>query len=267
MEIVGLLLAVLIGISLGLLGGGGSILAVPILVYVVGMAPKPAIAASLLVVGATSLFGALRHWRNSNIEVRTALIFGVVSMAGSYAGGKVAVHVSDTFQLMLFAVVMLGASLSMLRSRSGAATGTGLVRVELVIAAAAVVGLLTGLVGVGGGFLIVPALVLFAGLPMKRAVGTSLLVIAMNSMSGFLAYAGTVPIDWRYTALFTALAIAGVFAGSSMVKYLSQSGLKRAFAIFLIGVAAFILLQSALARRDSRAAIQESNTMATGIAQ
>lgn len=244
MPLLGLALAAIIGISLGLLGGGGSILAVPILVYVVGMETKTAIAASLLVVGTTSLIGALRHWRANNIDVRTAVVFGLVSMAGSFSGGRVATFLSDTFQLTLFAVVMLAASVSMFRSRNDEAAAPAAPRLALVIAAAAVVGLLTGVVGVGGGFLIVPALVLFSGVSMKRAVGTSLLVIAMNSASGFLAYAGRVNIDWNYIVVFTIIAIAGVFAGSAAVPYVSQGVLKRSFAVFLIVVAGFILLQN-----------------------
>ncbi len=262
MEILGLFLAVLIGVSLGLLGGGGSILAVPILLYVVGMGAKPAIAASLVVVGTTSLVGALRHARVSNVDYRTAVIFGLLSMAGSYAGGRLAAHVSDTFQLVLFAVVMLGAAVSMFRSPTEEASDGVAARLPLIVASAAAVGLLTGVVGVGGGFLIVPALVLFGGLPMKRAAGTSLLVIALNSASGFLAYAGRVPIDWRFTALFTILAIAGVFIGSAMVQYVSQSLLKRTFAVFLVGVAGFILIQNQQQLRKSAHAVRESHRMA-----
>lgn len=246
MQIVGLFLAVLIGVSLGLLGGGGSILAVPILVYAVGMAAKPAIAVSLLVVGVTSLIGSLRHWKNANVDLRTAIVFGLVSMAGSYGGGRLAGHLSDRFQLTLFAVMMLGASVSMFRSKRDESEGAAAVRLPLVMTAAAGVGLLTGVVGVGGGFLIVPALVMFGGLTMKRAVGTSLLVIAMNSASGFLAYAGQVRIDWSYTLIFTALAIAGVFIGSALAQQVSPAQLRRAFAVFLIGVATFVLAQNAM---------------------
>lgn len=245
MPLLGLALAAVIGISLGLLGGGGSILAVPILVYVVGMEAKQAIAASLLIVGATSLIGAMRHWRAGNIDVRTAVVFGAVSMAGSFAGGRLASLLSDSFQLTLFAAVMLGASISMFRSGGGGESAHATPRLPLIVAAAAAVGLLTGVVGVGGGFLIVPALVLFAGVPMKRAVGTSLLVIAMNSASGFIAYAGHVQIDWSYIAIFTSMAIAGVFVGSAAVPYVSQAVLKRSFAAFLIAVAGFILVQNA----------------------
>lgn len=244
MQLFGLALAAVIGISLGLLGGGGSILAVPILVYVVGMQTKTAIAVSLLVVGTSSLIGALRHWRANNVHVRTAVVFGVISMAGSFAGGRAAAFLPDSFQLTLFAVVMLAASVSMFRSRGDDAAPAAVPRLALVVTAA-VVGLLTGVVGVGGGFLIVPALVLFSGVSMKRAVGTSLLVIAMNSASGFLAYAGHVQIDWSYTILFTSIAIAGVFAGSALLPKVSQNVLKRSFAAFLVVLAGFILAQNA----------------------
>lgn len=246
MPIAGLLLAILIGASLGLLGGGGSILAVPILVYAVGMTAKPAIAVSLLVVGVTSLIGALRHWRTSNVDPKTAVAFGLVSMAGSYGGGKLAAQLSDRVQLTIFAAVMLAAAVSMFRSKGEEGERAAPARLPLVIAAAAGVGLLTGVVGVGGGFLIVPALVLFGGLTMKRAVGTSLLVIAMNSVSGFLAYAGEVRIDWAYTMLFTALAVAGVFLGSALAQHVSPAQLRRGFAVFLVAVSTFVLAQNAL---------------------
>lgn len=259
MALLGLALAALIGVSLGLFGGGGSILAVPILVYVAGMETKTAIAASLLVVGATSVVGALQHWRAKNVDVRTALMFGIVSMAGSFAGGRGAAYLTDTFQLTLFAIVMLAASVSMLRSRNNREEGTGAPRIGMTVAAATAVGLLTGVVGVGGGFLIVPALVFFTGIPIRRAVGTSLIVISMNSASGFLAYAWIVEIDWSYILGFTGMAIVGVFAGSAAVPHVPQSVLKRAFAIFLIVVAGFILLQN-------RAAFTKPRRSGTGTA-
>lgn len=246
MPLLGLFLAGLVGVSLGLLGGGGSILAVPILVYAVGMAAKPAIAVSLIVVGTTSLAGSFRHWRAGNVDLRTAAVFGLVSMAAAYAGGKAAARIPDELQLTMFAVVMLTVAVSMFRSGSRAVE-PGAVRLPLVAAAAAAVGLLTGVVGAGGGFLIVPALVLFAGLPMKRAVGTSLLVIAMNTASGFAAYAGQVSIDWTYTVVFTAIAIAGVVFGSAAVRFVSPPQLKRGFAVFLVAVSAFVLIAGRIA--------------------
>lgn len=241
MATLGLLLASLIGVSLGLLGGGGSILAVPILVYVVGMAAKPAIATSLIVVGTTSLIGSLQHLRAANVDIRTALIFGIVSMAGSYTGGRFASLLSDTFQLGFFALVMVAASVAMFRSSID--DGSRPVHLALVVLSAAGVGLLTGLVGVGGGFLIVPALVLAAGIPMKRAVGTSLVVIAMNSAAAYVAYSEHVSLDWRYTAAFTACALAGVVAGSAMIASVPQLVLKRAFAMFIAGIGTFILIE------------------------
>lgn len=254
MEIAGLFFAALIGVSLGLLGGGGSILAVPILVYVVGMGTKPAIATSLLVVGVTSLAGALQHVRARNVDLRIAAVFGAVSMLGSYAGGRAAAHVPDSLQLAIFAAIMLAASATMFRSRREESPAET-IRLPLVILAAAGTGVLTGIAGVGGGFLVVPALVLFGGVAMKRAVGTSLVVIAMNSAAGFAAYAGTVRIDVPYTMLFTAIAIAGSFAGAAIVPRVSQAALKRAFALFLIVVAGIVFAQSVVPM--AQAAIRE----------
>ncbi|HET7710540.1 MAG TPA: sulfite exporter TauE/SafE family protein [Thermoanaerobaculia bacterium] len=255
MQILGLFLAGFIGLSLGLLGGGGSILAVPILVYAAGMAAKPAIAVSLLVVGATSLIGALQHWRAGFVDVRMAVVFGLVSMAGSYAGGRLAALLSDRVQLTFFAAVMLAASISMFRKENRDGQGR-IARLPLIAASAAAVGLLTGVVGVGGGFLIVPALVLFAGQPMRRAVGTSLLVIAMNSAAGFAAYAGRVPIDWTYTAAFTVFAVAGVLIGSAAAQFVSHAQLKKGFALLLVVVASFVFIESALTERAAAAGLQ-----------
>src|SRR5215211_5313571 len=193
MALVGLLLAALMGLSLGLLGGGGSILAVPILKYVVGFEAKEAIASSLAVVGLTSLFGAIGHWRGGNVSVRVALVFGAVAMAGTYLGARLAVFVSGSAQLALFAAVMLLAAYFMFRENGpdpaeeepdGRSSGKRMPYALIVVEGLAV-GVLTGLVGVGGGFLIVPALVVLGKVPMREAVGTSLLVIAMNTASGF----------------------------------------------------------------------------------
>jgi uncharacterized membrane protein YfcA len=249
MEIVGLLLASVIGLSLGLLGGGGSILTVPIFVYVLGYAAKPAIAMSLPVVGATSLVGALGHWRAGNVNLRQALSFGVVAMVGAYAGARLAVLVSGVVQLTLLAIVMLGAAMSMLRptgARTAMPTTVGSEPVSrwLVLVVGLGVGMLTGLVGIGGGFLIVPALVILAGLPMKQAIGTSLVVIAMNSASGFAGYLGQVEVPWGFMAMFTAVAIGGILVGTYLVRFVSQQALKRAFGIFLLLMGGVILYQN-----------------------
>jgi uncharacterized membrane protein YfcA len=243
---LGLALATLIGLSLGLLGGGGSILTVPVLVYVLGFAAKPAIAMSLPVVGITSLVGAALHWRLGNVRVPTALTFGVVAMIGAFAGAKLAVLVSGTAQLALLAVVMLAAAGSMLRGNRGVgdAAPAAPPRLALLVPVALGVGVLTGLVGIGGGFLVVPALVLLARVPMRQAVGTSLLVIAMNSASGFAGYLGTVDIDWRFLAGFTAAAVAGALAGTALAARVPQVTLKRTFAVFLLVMGGFVLYKN-----------------------
>jgi uncharacterized membrane protein YfcA len=252
MGLLVLALAALIGLSLGLLGGGGSILTVPIFVYVMGFGAKEAIAMSLAVVGATSLFGALGHWRAGNVNLRIAAIFGAVAMAGTYLGARLAAFVSEGFQLTLFAAVMLIAAFFMFRegkSLPGAtATEEALPRsrmpLPLIIVEGIGVGVLTGLVGVGGGFLIVPALVLLGRIPIKEAVGTSLLVIAMKSAAGFYGYVGQVQVDWGVIGTFTAVAVFGIAGGTQLVRFVSQAQLQRAFALFLVVMGTWILYQN-----------------------
>jgi uncharacterized membrane protein YfcA len=241
---LGLALAALIGLSLGLLGGGGSILTVPVLVYVLGVAAKPAIAMSLPIVGITSLIGAALHWRLGNVRVATAITFGALAMLGAFAGAKLAVFLSGGVQLALLAVVMLGAAVSMLRGNSRDAESPAPARLTLLVPVAMGVGLLTGLVGIGGGFLVVPALVLLARVPMRQAVGTSLLVIAMNSASGFVGYLGTVHVDWTFLAGLTGAAVAGALAGTALVSRVPQAALKRGFAVFLLAIGTFVLYKN-----------------------
>ena len=252
MAIVGILLAALMGISLGLLGGGGSILAVPILKYVVGFGAKEAIASSLAVVGLTSLFAAIGHWRSGKVNLRVALIFGAVAMAGTYLGARLAVFFSGAAQLALFAAVMIVAAYYMFRENGSNSAANGLdsdfsgksMSFGLIVVEGLAVGVLTGLVGVGGGFLIVPALVVLGKVPMKEAVGTSLLVVAMKSAAGFAGYFGQVDVRWGYLTLFTAVAVAGSLGGTYLVRYVPQGVLKRAFAVFLVVMGAFILYQN-----------------------
>lgn len=243
---LGFALAALIGLSLGLLGGGGSILTVPIFVYVLGFEPKEAIAMSLAVVGATSLVGSVGHWRAGNVNLRVALIFGTVAMAGTYLGARLAVFFSGPAQLALFAIVMLGAAFFMFADRKEreAPAPAGSMRAPLIIAEGVAVGVLTGLVGVGGGFLIVPALVVLGRVPMKEAVGTSLLVIAMKSGAGFVGYMGQVDVPWAFMSGFTAVAVAGILAGTYLVRFVPQSALKRSFAVFLLIMGTAILYQN-----------------------
>ncbi len=250
MIILGFGLAALIGISLGLIGGGGSILTVPVFVYVLGFAAKPAIAMSLPVVGMTSLVGAVSHWRAGNVELRTASYFGVIAMAGSYFGARVSSVIPGTIQLLVLSAVILAAAASMMRSiephQVPAETETRRVRMPLwrAIVVGLAIGVLTGAVGIGGGFLIVPALVLMGGVPMKQAIGTSLLVIAMNSAAGFAGHHGTVDIPWRFLVSFTAVSVAGILVGTYLTRYLSGADLKRGFSIFLLVVGGLMLYQN-----------------------
>jgi uncharacterized membrane protein YfcA len=252
MMVLGLSLAVLIGLSIGLLGGGGAILAVPIFIYVLGLGAKEAIASSLMVVGATSLFGMAAHWREGNVQLRVAFLFGVFAMAGAYLGAQLATFFSSAAQLALFAAVMLVSAFFMFRDNqsdedeedeSGDYSFAWKTLVLLAVVGVAI-GVLTGLVGVGGGFLIVPALVLLGNVPVKQAVGTSVLVIAMNSASGFVGYLGKVEIQWGLLTLFTVLAIAGSFAGTYLVRFVPSDKLQTAFAVFLVLMAIFILYEN-----------------------
>ena len=246
MMILGFALAAVIGLTLGILGGGGSILTVPIFVYVLGFDAKEAIAMSLAVVGAVSLFGAAGHWRAGNVNLRVALVFGVVAMAGTYGGARLAVYFSGAAQLVLFAVVMLVAAYFMFRPRTveDRHGPPAPMPIPLIVVEGIAVGVLTGLVGVGGGFLIVPALVLLGRIPMKQAVGTSLLVIAMKSAAGFLGYLGQVEVQWGFMAGFSAVAVVGILAGTHLVKYVPQAALQRAFAVFLVVMGGVILYQN-----------------------
>jgi uncharacterized protein len=246
----GLVLGFLTGLSLGLLGGGGSILAVPIFVYILGFEAKEAIAMSLFVVGLTALVGAVSHWRAGNVNLRVAALFGAFAMAGTYAGARIAVFFTGAAQLTLFAIVMLVAAIFMFRGSGALPAEPAPVVVRSLAANVLIgvegiaVGVLTGLVGVGGGFLIVPALVLLGGLPMKQAIGTSLLVIALKSGSGFLGYAGQVEVAWLFMALFSTIACAGILVGSRLVRHVPAAALRRAFALFLIAMGALILYQN-----------------------
>ena len=234
--------------SLGLIGGGGSILTVPILVYVLGYPMKSAVPMSLGVVGITSAVGALRHVRTGAVRLPAALAFAPGAMIGALAGTRLAGALSGRAQLVIFAVVMAGAAAAMFRPVQAApreAAASGMLRAAVRAAPAGLgVGVLTGLVGVGGGFLIVPALVLLLGLPMHQAIGTSLVVIALNSAVGVAGYAGRVAVNWGAMALFTALAVAGVLVGAGLAPRVPAGRLRRGFAIFLVVMAAFILWQN-----------------------
>ena len=240
---------VLIGAALGLLGGGGSVLTVPVFVYVLGFGPKEAIAMSLAVVGATSAFGTASHWRAGNVNVRVAALFGAVAMLGTSVGVRLARFVPGTTQLVIFGAVMLGAAVFMLRRRPpwedevATVSAGALTSALTIMPGGLLVGLLTGIVGVGGGFLIVPALVLLR-LSLREAVGTSLLIITGTCFVGFLGYLGHVSLDWSSVALVAAGTLPGIALGSYLHQFVPQGLLRRGFAAFLVVVAAFILLEN-----------------------
>lgn len=233
--IIGYILAFFIGASLGLLGGGGSILTVPVLVYVLEIATKDAVALSLGIVGITSLIGSLSHLKSGNIETRIIMIFAPAAMVGTYLGTYIAGFLSGQLQLFLFSIIMILASFFMFKDKKELDPSTPhKTNLYLLIFVSSIVGVLTGIVGVGGGFMIVPALVILADTPMKKAVGTSLVIISLNSLIGFMGYIDQVKIDWKFFSIFSSFTILGIIIGSYFVKKISQRKLKKSFAIFLI---------------------------------
>jgi uncharacterized protein len=240
-------LAVVVGVTLGLLGGGGSILMVPLLVYVAGMDAKEAIAASLVVVGVTAAVSVVGHARAGRVRWRTGLLFGAAGMAGALAGGFVGGHLPGQLLMIAFALMMVATAVAMLRGRRDVdpAKAHAELPVGRVLLDGVVVGLVTGLVGAGGGFLVVPALALLGGLPMGVAVGTSLLVIAMKSFAGLSGYLATVSIDWALVGAVTVAAVVGSLLGARLVDRIPADALRRAFGWFVLAMGAFVLVQEA----------------------
>ena len=256
MEIVGYSMALLIGVSLGLIGGGGSILAVPVLAYLFGLDEKLATAYSLFVVGSAALVGGFRQYKNGHVDVRTAAVFGAPAVLGVWGVRQFVVPMLPDVLLVvegfeftrrmgmfgLFSVLMIWAAYSMLSPKERK-SGSGAVNYNypLILLEGLIVGALTGMVGAGGGFLIIPALVMFANLQIKRAIGTSLVIIAFKSLLGFLlSDALTAAIDWPFLLQFTGIAVLGIFAGVGFGKFIDASKLKRGFGYFIIAMACFI---------------------------
>ncbi|MGQ0538221.1 MAG: sulfite exporter TauE/SafE family protein [Gemmatimonadaceae bacterium] len=255
MTAVALGLGLAVGLVLGLLGGGGSILALPIFLYVLQVPPKPAIAMSLAVVGLSATVGFLAHWRQGTVALRVALPFGACAMLGAFAAARLARFVPAAIQLTLFAIFATTAAILMLLDAAHphdddthvnvAAAQTSSFNLALVPYALGV-GVLTSLIGAGGGFVLVPALVLAAGLPVKLAVGSSLLIIALNALSGFAGYIGQVPIDWPLMGSFTITAAAGAVAGTRLIRYVPQRRIKQAFAVLILVLGAYLVAQRIL---------------------
>lgn len=244
--VIALVLAALVGVSLGLLGGGGSILTVPILTYVLGMAPRDAIAASLFIVGATSLVGMIGHARSGRVRWRAGLLFGLAGMVGAFAGGVLGGFIPGVVLMVLFAVMMIVTASAMIRGRKQAAGAVDHPpgrRTARILLDGFLVGIATGLVGAGGGFLVVPALNLLGGLPMAIAVGTSLLVIAMKSFAGLGGYLLSVQLNWPIVLAFTATAVAGSFVGVALAGRVPERALRRGFGVFVLVMGAFVLVQ------------------------
>jgi len=250
------------GMLLGIFGSGGSIITMPALLYLLDVEPKAAIAMSLGIVAVTATITAMQHWRHGNVDLRITAIFGLFGVVGTYFGALVGVATPVVIQLSVFAVVMYAAAWKMLKPQlQHKSVGAAAAVVDCpdgncedlqyrhIAVHGIAVGVLTGIVGVGGGFLIVPALVLLSGLSMKRAVGTSLSIVALKSFAGFAGYAGyagAVTIDYSMMAVFTAIAIVGSVAGSQLGHRIPADLLKRGFGAFLVLVASYILFKSVI---------------------
>lgn len=261
MEIVGYLASFIIGISLGLIGGGGSILTVPVLVYLFRVQPVIATAYSLFIVGSTSLVGAFPKYKEGLINIKTAIIFGIPSIAAVFATRKYILPLvpdvvfragglditKDILMMLLFAVLMVVTSVTMIKNKKTIVQDEPPHKQKfnypLILVEGIVVGALTGLVGAGGGFLIIPALVLLSKLPMKQAVGTSLLIIAAKSLIGFTGDLSHYEMDWQLLVLITVIAIAGIFLGNWMSHKIHSDKLKKGFGWFVLLMGVYIIVK------------------------
>jgi uncharacterized protein len=243
--LLGLILSAVIGLSLGLIGGGGSILTVPILVYLLGVQAHEAVGMSLAVVGATSLFGAYLHWKRGSVNFSSGLLFGISGIFGALLGSPLTKMVSPGVLLLLFGALMFVVAISMLWRRKNACDETKReINRAKAVSAGFGVGVLTGFLGVGGGFLIVPALVLFGGLQMKEAIGTSLLVIFLNCVAGLIGHASQGAFDWSLTFLVMVLAVGGALIGTILSHKLAARRLQTVFAYLVLVVAVFLFAKN-----------------------
>jgi len=241
--------ALFIGITLGLLGSGGSILTVPVLNYVVGQETKVAIAGSLMIVGIISLFSMIPYAKQKLVDWRTVVLFGVPGMVGAMAGAWSAHFVSDAMQMLIFTALLLVASYLMFKPMKLDDEPHEPRAFYKILIDGFIVGGVTGLVGVGGGFLIIPALVLLGGLSMRMAVGTSLVIITAKSFAGFVGYMPVLEelnlaVDWNIIAIFSAIGIVGGWIGHKMSAKIDQQTLKKGFAMFMILMGLFILYKN-----------------------
>ncbi len=261
MQIVGFFLAAMVGLSLGLIGGGGSILTVPILVYVMGINPILATSYSLFIVGSTSMVGAVNNYRKGFVSIKTALLFGLSSITTVFITRKFLLpkipsiivstqnfHVTqEVATMVLFAILMLLASLAMIIEKKNV-DETDIAEhnetpILKLLMYGVLIGLATGFLGAGGGFLLIPALVLIFKMPMKKAIGTSLLIIALNSLIGFTGDLGHFKIDWPFLIGITLIAIVGIFIGGFLSKKIEGAKLKKAFGWFVMAMGIYILIK------------------------
>ena len=256
MEILGYVGALFIGLVLGLTGGGGSILTVPILVYLMNISPVTATAYSLFIVGTTSTFGAIQNYRKNLVDIKSGFLFAIPSFIAVYLTRKYIVPripdiileapiliTKNRFLMLFFAVIMIFGALSVLKKKSQDTNNEEKRNLILIGIQTFTIGIIIGLVGAGGGFLIIPTLILFAKLPMRKAVGTSLFIIAMNSLVGFIGDVQNLIIDWRFLISFSFLSVVGIFIGMYLTKYTNENQLKKIFAYFVLLMAAVILLK------------------------
>jgi uncharacterized membrane protein YfcA len=236
-----LLGAVAIGLSLGLTGAGGSILTLPVLVYLAGVAPREAISLSLLIVGSAALVGAWQRARAGELHFTAAGTFAGAGMLGAIFGAKLTDLVSPAVLMISFAVLMIVVAVRMLLVKNTTLQPEPECHPVRCLLAGAGVGVLTGFLGVGGGFLLLPALVKFARLPLRVATGTSLAIIAANSASGFISHLGEAPVHWQLAAVFSVIAAAGVLVGGKLVSRLPELALRRSFALLVLATAGFVL--------------------------
>ena len=259
MEVLGYIAAGCIGMALGLIGGGGSILTVPVLVYLFHIQPKLATSYSLFIVGSTSLAGAITNYLKGWVDIKTALLFGISSITTVFISRRyilpaipenitrLGTYTITTSMLImvLFALLMVLASYSMIKNRQAIVKTkeNKINSIPSLMTFGILIGLVTGLLGAGAGFLIIPTLVLIIGLPMKEAIGTSLMIIAMNSLLGFTGDLGKVQMDWRLLLCLTTIAIAGIIIGSAIGKKIPGARLKKGFGWFVLGMGIFILIK------------------------
>ena len=244
MNTLALLGAALIGLSLGLTGAGGSIITLPVLVYLADVAPKEAVGLSLFIVGVAALVGALQRIRGGGIHPKAALMFALSGMVGAAGGARLTPLVSGRVLMVIFAMLMLVVAVNMLIGKNDELSPAAECKPLRCLLAGLAVGVLTGFIGVGGGFLLVPALVKFAKLPLRQATGTSLAIIAFNSASGFLGHFGEAPPRWPLAFLFAGIAALGVLAGAALAKRLPVARLRQGFAVTVIATGAFVLWQN-----------------------